>query len=376
MSIGGKEYGNDVEKLWNDSCRGILESVEKVCGMRMVRVGNSGKRGDAWWNEEIKEGVKKKRDAWKKTLQRNVSREENERRKREYRKVKNEIKKLVAERKKLKDEELGSKLSKDFVDNRKIYHKEIKRIRGGKRNDCSKIKDGNGRVLKEKEEVLKRWKEYFGELMAPGSGGEAQITCWGMVGGAGRVREMVNVSRKEIRKAVKKLKLGKAPGSDGIRAEMVKYGGEAMIDILVRICQMAWEVGRVPEDWTLAVIVPLYKGKGCRDVCMSYRGISLLSIPGKVYGRVVIERVKERTRNIIGEEQGGFLEGRGCVDQIYTVKTMIEKYIGKRKKLYAAFVDLEKAYDRVDRKALWDVLKIYGVGGKLLDAVKAFLSKQ
>ena len=182
-----KDYRNDVDKLWKDFCRGILESVEKVCGKKTVIVGSSGKRGDAWWSEEIKEGVKKKREAWKKTLQRNVSQEENEQRKIEYRRVKHEIKKLVAERKKLKDEELGMKLSKDFVENRRLYHKEIKKIRGGKGNDCSKIKDGDGRVLKEKGEVLKRWKEYFSSIMSTGGGRDAQITCWGMVGSTGRL---------------------------------------------------------------------------------------------------------------------------------------------------------------------------------------------
>ncbi len=44
----------------------------------------------------------------------------------------------------------------------------------------------------------------------------------------------------------------------------------------------------------------------------------------------------------------------------------------KKKKLYAAFMDLEKAYDRVDREALWNVLKIYGVGGQLLKGIQAF----
>ncbi len=76
----------------------------------------------------------------------------------------------------------------------------------------------------------------------------------------------------------------------------------------------------------------------------------MLSVPGKMFGRIIIERVREITRGKIGEEQGGFIEGRGCVDQIFTVKLLAEKYIEKRKKLYAAFVDLEKTYDRVDRK--------------------------
>ncbi len=53
----------------------------------------------------------------------------------------------------------------------------------------------------------------------------------------------------------------------------------------------------------------------------------------------------------VREEQGGFKKGRGCVDQIFAIKRLVEEYLGKDKKLYAAFMDLEKAYDRVDREA-------------------------
>ncbi len=54
------------------------------------------------------------------------------------------------------------------------------------------------------------------------------------------------------------------------------------------------------------------------------------------------------------------------------MKRLVEEYLGKDKKLYAAFTDLEKAYDRADREALWTVLKIYGVGGQLLKGIEAF----
>lgn len=65
------------------------------------------------------------------------------------------------------------------------------------------------------------------------------------------------------------------------------------------------------------------------------------------------------------EEQGGFRRGRGCVDQIfvlYSHKSVVEKYIGKDKRLYAAFMDLEKVYDRVNSRALAEVLLIYVMG--------------
>ncbi len=54
----------------------------------------------------------------------------------------------------------------------------------------------------------------------------------------------------------------------------------------------------------------------------------------------------------MSEEQGGFRKGRGCIDQIFEMKRLVEEYLGKDKKLYAAFMDLEKAYDRVDKEAL------------------------
>ncbi len=58
--------------------------------------------------------------------------------------------------------------------------------------------------------------------------------------------------------------------------------------------------------------------------------------------------------------------------QIFAMKMLVEEYLEKDKSLYTAFMDLEKAYDRADREALWNVLKIYGVGGQLLKGIQAF----
>ena len=97
----------------------------------------------------------------------------------------------------------------------------------------------------------------------------------------------------------------------------------------------------------------------------------MLSVVGKVYGRVLINRIRDRTENAIAEVQGGFRRGRGCTDQTFIVRQIGEKYIAKGKEVYFAFLDLEKAYDRVDREAMWRVLRIYGIGGSLLKAVKS-----
>ncbi len=110
------------------------------------------------------------------------------------------------------------------------------------------------------------------------------------------------------------------------------------------ICNRAWKKGEVPDDWEKAIIVPLYKGKGSGSECSSYWGISLLSMPGKVYGRILTERLMEVTERKVSEEQEGFRKRRGCVGQIFAMKMLVEEYLRKDKKLYSAFMDLEKAY--------------------------------
>ena len=79
---------------------------------------------------------------------------------------------------------------------------------------------------------------------------------------------------------------------------------------------------------------------------------------GKVYDRGLINRIRDKTENAMAEVQSGFRRGRGCTDQIFIVRQICEKYLGKGKYLFFAFLDLEKAYDRVDRDAMWNVLRL------------------
>ena len=87
-----------------------------------------------------------------------------------------------------------------------------------------------------------------------------------------------------------------------------------------------------------------------------------MSVVGKVYGRVLIGRVKELTDGMIGEEQRGFRDCSGCVDQAFVVKE-------REKEMFGCF--LEKAYDRVRRSDLWRILEKFGVLGRLGRGIKA-----
>ena len=367
-------YGDkNVEEVFETMKTAVVGVTERVVGTRVVKTGK--KKGNAWWTEEVRKVIEEKREAYKKMLERNVSERVRNERRRAYVECKRRVKHVIEESKRRVDENFGRQLSEKYKENKRLYWKEVKDERkkeGTGSNEGKEVKDDDGKILRTKTAVKERWTEYFENLMNVESKGEASVSCMGISMRGGIVRSQEDIKREEVVHAIGSLKSGKAAGVDGITAEMLKYGGESVVEWMHRICQLAWEEERVPGDWTEAVIIPIYKGKGDRNECGSYRGISLLSIAGKVYGKVVIERVKAITESCVSEEQGAFQKGRGCVDQIFTLRMIVEKMLAKGKKVYAAFMDLEKAYDRIDWEAMWDVLRVYEVGGKLLNAVKAF----
>ena len=112
-----------------------------------------------------------------------------------------------------------------------------------------------------------------------------------------------------------------------------------------------------------AVVAPFFKD-GDKRYPLNCRGISLLSIVGKIYGGIINRRVMEwcEKYGVIAEEQGGFRVGRGCTDQIFTLLELIK---GRKCRLYCCFIDVKKAYDRVFRDGLWKRLWDVSIRGKM-----------
>ena len=140
---------------------------------------------------------------------------------------------------------------------------------------------------------------------------------------------------------------------------------------LTRVGQVAWKFVKTPRDWQTGVIIPIFK-KGDRKQCKNYRGISLLTLPGKVYAKCLERKCREIVESKLEDGQCGFRSDRSNTDQIFTLKQIFEKSWEYGKDLFACFVDLEKVYDRVPRDKFWKVLQEYGVGGQLLLAFKSF----
>ena len=99
------------------------------------------------------------------------------------------------------------------------------------------------------------------------------------------------IGRAEAEVRVGKLRNGKVTGKVEITGEMIRGEGDRVVDWIWRLCNMAFENGVVPEDWS----VPLYKGKERRDECKNFRDIGLLTVVGKIYAGILIDRAHGMT---------------------------------------------------------------------------------
>lgn len=160
-------------------------------------------------------------------------------------------------------------------------------------------------VIEESKDVLKQWKEYFENLFERSDLKEEEVNDENESANVGEI------NMDEIVSAIKSLKVGKAAGCDRITTEMLTEGGGVIASLVYLIFNKYWRCGRVPGVWAKAVILPLYKGKGSQQECKNYRGISLLSVVGKSYAKVLIERVMDVTERKIWDVQAGFRKGMG-----------------------------------------------------------------
>jgi hypothetical protein len=174
--------------------------------------------------------------------------------------------------------------------------------RAGKVIGMEPVKNLMGEVLSEKHDVLNRWKEHFENLLNRDDPADKERTIAEIQAVGDNINENCNmdtnnpagrdmeVTVDEISKAINQLRRDKAPGVCNITAELLRDTGMSTKVWLHRVISTVWEQENIPQDWKKAIIIPIHK-KGDRKECGNSRGISLLSVPGKVLTRVILNRI-------------------------------------------------------------------------------------
>ena len=205
------------------------------------------------------------------------------------------------------------------------------------------------------DKQLNRWAEHFEELLnkpAPQNQPDIQPAETNLP------IDCNKPTREDIKKAIAHMKNGK-----------VKADVNTSVEMLYSLFEEIWEKEEIPAEWKEGYLIKIPK-KGDLSRCDNYRGITLLSVHGKVLNRIILERMKGKVDQTLREQQAGFRQDISCTDQIATLRSIVEQSIEWISSLYINFVDYEKAFDSVDRETLWKVLRHCGVPKKLDNMIK------
>ena len=174
------------------------------------------------------------------------------------------------------------------------------------------------------------------------------------------------ITSAEVVHAFRTLKNRKATGKDGITNKGMRASLPDMCSVLNKLFNVILSTGLSPDSWKTGVNVPIYKS-GDPTNPSNYRGTTLHSSLGKLFYQILINRVVEyvEDNDLLSKEQAGFRKGFRMTDHIFVLRKIIDKYINNRNgRIYACFVDFQKAFDSVWHDALLLKLHNTGIQGK------------
>ena len=228
------------------------------------------------------------------------------------------------------------------------------------------VKSKDGKVLTTEREQAARWVQHFQEILNrpepddPANPAPADTFL------------EIDVSQPtvaEVRIAIKTTKSGRAPGVEAIHAEMLKTDIETSVKVLHDLIGSIWTEEVIPDDWEKGLLTRIAK-KGDLRNCDNWRGVTLLSIPSKVFCRILLNIINKVSK--LREEQAGFRRGRGCIDQIFALRNILEQSLEWNTPLYVNFIDFKKAFDSVHNDSLWKILRAYGLPNKIVRLISSF----
>ena len=187
------------------------------------------------------------------------------------------------------------------------------------------------------------------------------------------ISEQLNVpiSEAEIKSNTLKLVNGKSSGLDSILNEHIKSTLHLMIPIYLKLFNIVLDTGIVPRAWTEGCIIPIFKNKGCKENPANYRPITLLSCMGKLFTAIINSRLQifSTEFNIIQQNQSGFRKNYSTMDNVFVLQALFDILASKKKKMYCAFIDFQRAFDTVWRAGLWKKLIDSNIKGKCFNVI-------
>ena len=343
-----------IEDAWSKLKGPLLDTAGEVCGLS----SNHQWRPETWWwNDRVDDAIAEKRARYKalKALGQSDRPDKSmvAKAKTDYSIAKRDAKRAVWLAKSDADKAEFAKVSPNDSSIFKLAKQMDRSNQDVVGEIC--IRDDHGKLALSDDEKMEAWVEHYARLLnvefdwpsdllpevPPVEGPPPPVTT------------------KMVSDAIEKMKSGKAAGPSGIVAEMVKATGDLGVEQIRVLTEAVVCNGAIPKDWEESHILNLYKGKGVALDRGNYRGLKLTDQVLKLQERMMVTLIRQMVD--IDAMQFSFTPGKGTTDALFIVRQLQEKHLAANKRLYLAFVDLEKAFDRVPRNVLWWAMRSLGV---------------
>ena len=190
-------------------------------------------------------------------------------------------------------------------------------------------------------------------------------------------------SQADVKAQCTRQYINTAPGPDAILPAFLRHGGPALWKAMAAIYTFSWQHSVTPQAWREANVMALYKGSGSKATAGSYRPISMTSILIRTFEHLIHRRLAAELegRNFFAPYQFGFRAGYSTTDAIHFLLTSIQNSLRTQRagdgiQCPVLFLDIQKAFDRVDHAILLHRVKDAGITGKAWLWLRSFLSNR
>lgn len=344
----------------------IQESINKVVKNQSKECVKTRKE---WYDKQCEDEIKKRGAARERML-----RTKSEEHRKKYEEQRKRCKKIIREKKREYNIQKLVEIEEKYR-NREIrnFYQGVKKVKKGYQPRTTFCKDKDGNLVGTKEKITERWAEYFQELLSTQQINSENRYVEQIY------REEENLSNEvpkeeEILEVIRGLKNNRSAGEDGNQAEMIKYGGRKLHEMIVKLIQEIWKNEDMPKSWRVALICPIHK-KGDKTECGNYRGIALLNVMYKILSTCIKNKLRTYAEDRIGEYQSGFRKDRSVTDQIFALKEIQATSHEYRLNTYALFLDFKQAYDTIIREEMYEAMYELEIPAKLIRLTKMTLDE-
>ncbi|KAI8494200.1 hypothetical protein Bbelb_279600 [Branchiostoma belcheri] len=249
--------------------------------------------------------------------------------------------------------------------------KSVKRRQVLGRSKMTTLKEEDGTVIHDLDRMVKRCEEFYTNLYSTRQNTDRASTSTPRNNRTGEqnTERLPPILPSDVRAAIERLKLNKAPGDDNITAGILKCGGEPLVTKFTQIFNKCLSEGKVPSAWKNASIVLIHK-KGDTNDIKNYRPISLLSVIYKIFSQILLWRMMKTLDQHLTREQAGFRPKFSTVDHLQVVAQLQEKANEYNIPLCFAFVNYEKAFDSFEFEPMFAALEHQGVDSEIITLLK------